>query len=452
MLVSVRILTTVLSPEEVGNYYLATTVIAFFNLILLNPPGTYFSRHLLEWQRTKNLFNALFVFILWILIVALISILCIYILFDISDYHNKFNFQFFLLFILLSIIISTIHRNLIYGANTIGFRKEFVVFLIITLLIGLLSSVSFVYLFEPTSLYWLFGIIFSEFLVLFSAFRFFTNKNNLDIKKIKITINKERLKKIFFFSFPIAVTTFLMWGQSMSYRFIVDYKYSAEILGYIAVGLGVSSAVFSSLEAIVMQYFSPVFLKDILDANKEERSKAWNKMASLSIPIYILALIFTVAFSKELIIVLVDSTFHNTYTYVMVGASLEFFRVISNLLNNVSQSEHKTNFTIKPYFVGFLAALIPLFIFDFGENILMIPIVLSLAYCIVSIVMYLNMKKLLDIKLEFNFLKVLVLSIPFGLIYLLPSSDSILINLVYLSIFGSYLLLSFWLAINKKYV
>jgi len=82
----------------------------------------------------------------------------------------------------------------------------------------------------------------------------------------------------------------------------------------------------------------------------------------------------------------------------------------------------------------------------------MIPIVLSLAYCIVSIVMYLNMKKLLDIKLEFNFLKVLVLSIPFGLIYLLPSSDSILINLVYLSIFGSYLLLSFWLAINKKYV
>ena len=155
--------------------------------------------------------------------------------------------------------------------------------------------------------------------------------------------------------------------------------------------------------------------------------------------------------SKELIFVMVDSKFHDTYTYAMVGATLEFFRVISNLLNNVSQSEHKTIYTILPYTLGFLVAIFCLLFFDFGENIVMIPVVLSLAYLLVCIVMYIQMKKLLDIKLEVNFLKILILSIPFGLIFLLPSSNSILISLGYLGLFGSYLLLSFWITLKKNY-
>ena len=86
---------------------------------------------------------------------------------------------------------------------------------------------------------------------------------------------------------PIGLTTFLMWGQNTAYRFIVDYQYSAEVLGFLAVGLGVASAVFSSIESISMQYFNPIFLKDILDATKEQRAKAWNNMARRIVPIYI---------------------------------------------------------------------------------------------------------------------------------------------------------------------
>ena len=74
MLVSFRLLTTFLTPEEVGNYYIILALVAFFNLVLLNPSSMYFSRHLLQWQRSKNLLNALSVFILWIVIVAIASI------------------------------------------------------------------------------------------------------------------------------------------------------------------------------------------------------------------------------------------------------------------------------------------------------------------------------------------------------------------------------------------
>jgi len=449
MLLSIRLLTSLLSPEEVGNYYLAVTILAFFNLVLLNPPGTYFSRHLLEWQRSQNLLNAISVFVLWMSIVAVISILINAVLFDMTNYSEKFNQEIFTLFILIAIVISTAHRNLIYGSNIMGFRKEFVMFLIITLLIGLIISSSLVYFYKKSSLYWLYGIIISEALMLYFVLRFFIQGNSLDFKKIKATINKDRIKKILMFTAPIGVTTFLMWGQNMSYRFIVDYKYSAEALGYIAVGLGISSAVFSSIEAIAMQYFNPVFLKDILDATKEQRAKAWTKMASLVIPIYILALAFTITMSEQLISILVDSKFHDSYRYAMVGASIEFFRVITNLLNNVSQSEYKTTYTIMPYAIGFVVALCTLITFDFSDNIIMIPVVLSFAYLLVCIVMYFQMKKLLNVKLEVNFLKVLTLSIPFYLIFFLPSSTSLVSSLLYLGLFGGYFLLSIRIIIIK---
>ncbi len=449
MLVSIRILTTLLSPEEVGNYYLALTILAFFNLVLLNPPGMYFGRHLLHWQRSQNLLNAISVFIVCMIVVAVVSISILAILFDISNYDEKYSFEIFALFIVLAMVISTTHRNVMYGSNTLGYRKEFVIFLIITLVLGLIFSSTLAYFYKASSLSWLFGVIIAESLILYFIFRFFIQGNKLDIQKIKDTITRERVKKILIFAVPIGITTFLMWGQNMSYRFIVDYKYSAEILGYIAVGLGISSAVFSSLEAIAMQYFNPIFLKDILDATKEKRAKAWNKMARLLIPLYILAMVFTIAMAEVLITILVDSKFYDSYIYTMVGASIEFFRVITNLLNNVSQAEHKTTYTIKPYVVGFLVALVILITFDFSENLVMIPLALSFAYLLVCVAMYIQMKRLLDIRLEADYLKVFALSVPFGAIYLLPTSSSVVQSLGYLGLFGGYFLLANWVMIRN---
>ncbi|MFL2578318.1 MAG: lipopolysaccharide biosynthesis protein [Flavobacteriaceae bacterium] len=440
-LASIRLLTSLLNPEEVGNYYLAISILAFFNLVFLNAPGMYFSRYLLEWQRSKNLFNAIFVFILWILIVVLISVLSVNVLFEISNYDEKFDNQTFILFIILSILISTIHRNLIYGANTIGFTREFVIFSITTSLIGLASSVGFVYLFEASSLYWLFGIIISECSVLYFAFKFFIKGNLLDIKKIKATITKERLQKIFFFSLPIAVTTFLMWGQNMSYRFIIDYKYSAEALGYIAIGLGVASSIFGSLEALITQYFNPIFLKDLLDSTKKGRAKAWNKMASIVIPIYFFALVFVITMSEKLIIVLADNQFHESYHYTLIGAFIEFFRVTTNLLNGISQAELKTNKTILPYLIGFSVVVISLLIFDFSHNLTMIPLVLALGYFFVCFFMYIKMNKLLQIKTTINLFKTFIYSTPFGIVFILPSNDNIFYNLSCLAIFGIYFLI-----------
>lgn len=449
-LVSVRLLTTYLSPEEVGNYYIILAFLAFFNLVLLNPPSMYLGRHLLHWQKSKNLFNGLLVFIVWIIIVALLSIpISIFVYYEFG-YTSKFELDIFIAYIVLALIISTIHRNVMYGTNTLGYRKEFVVYLIMTLLLGLVCSVSIVYFYYNFALGWVFGVVLSEFLTLYVLFKFFIQDNIIDIKKIKSTLSKERFKKVLLFSLPIGLTTFLMWGQNTAYRFIVDYQYSTEILAYIAVGLGLASAVFSSIESIAMQYFNPIFLKKILNVTKEQRSEAWNDIAKQIVPIYILALFFTITMSEVLINILVDEKFHDAYIYTMFGVGIEFFRVMTNLLNNVSQAEYKTTATIKPYLVGFIVSLGLLSTIDFGTNYFMIPLVLAMAYCAVFVYMYFNMRQLLDIKYDVRWLITIFMALPFFLIYLIDISTlAMFYNVLLISIFGLYFLFTVWLSIKE---
>lgn len=449
LLSSVRILTTLLSPEEVGNYYIATTILAFFNLVFLNPTGVYFTRNLLQWERSRNLVNALIVFLLYILIVVIFTIPIIIILFNITNYSEKFNLYTFIFFIFLALIISTTHRNMLASINTLGYRKSFVIFLNLTLIIGLVASFILVNFYQDNSLSWLFGIIVGEVIMLIAIYNIFSKGNDINLDRIKLTISRDRIIKIMQFIIPIGFATFLMWGQNMSYRFIVDFKYSPESLAFIAVGLGISSGVFGSIETISMQYYNPIFLKDILDADKQKRAKAWNKMAKILIPIYLLAMVFVICLSEVLITILVDSRFHDSYIFTMVGASIEFFRVITNLLNNVSQSERQTYNTILPFFTGFLIVFITLIVFDFSNNLIMISLVLSLAYLFTCLIMYIQMKKLLNIRIEVDILKILILSSPFSLVFVLPTVDSLITSLIYLTVFGIYFIFCSWFLLRK---
>lgn len=450
-LLAMRLLTTFLNADEVGNYYLLLGILAFFNLVLLNPPGMYFSRHLLQWKRSENLLNALFVFMIWMLIVSLVATGILWIIYDLFGYENKFRFSLYMLFMLGSIVISTTHRNVLFGSNTLGYRKIFVRYLLLTLLLGLLFSAGISYFYYPHALGWLLGVLLSESVMVYFIFVFFIQKNRLSLYKIKTVLTRQKLKSIFLFTFPIGITTFLMWGQTIAYRFLVDAYYSAEVLSFIAVGLGIAASVFGSVESIVMQYYNPIFLKNILDQDRKNRAKAWNDIAKQVVPIYLLTLVFTVALAESLTSILVDSKFHNAYGYVMIGAVLEFFRVMSNLLNNVAQSEYKTHATVLPYFVGFILSMGLLGSIDFSGNYLMIAVVLVIAYIGVYSTMYINMKRILEIKYEIRWVSVLFLSLPFGMIYFLNISQSSLwVHLGILGMFGIYYLGALWLLLRKN--
>ena len=51
---SIRLLTTLLSKDEVGNYYLVLSIIGFINLVILNPIGMYYIEQYLSIKTKEN--------------------------------------------------------------------------------------------------------------------------------------------------------------------------------------------------------------------------------------------------------------------------------------------------------------------------------------------------------------------------------------------------------------
>ena len=285
------------------------------------------------------------------------------------------------------------------------------------------------------------GKVTGELATLWFIFILFRQKNSLNKSVINKMFNKSNLSKVFYFSGPIAVTTLLMWGQTTAYRFIVDYRFPSEVLGSIAVGLSVATALFNSLETVATQYLSPIFYKSILNANKEERTEAWNKMASSLVPIYILAFAFLVSMAEPLVHILLSDKFKHVYIYTIIGAFIEFFRVMTNCLGYVAKSEYKNSITIKPYLVGCCIALVSISFLDIGINYYLLPVFLSLAYLSVFILMCICTKKILPIKYKINFFKVILISSPLSISYFIDFKYfNIYEDLAVTFLFGLYFL------------
>ena len=118
-LIALRIITTILSPTEVGNYYLIIAICFFFSYILLNPVATYFSRELVAIEKNKLLKNAVISFILFATSASVLAVAISLLLFNELRYDEKFIKIEFLIVISISVSVSAIHRSVLTGINVL---------------------------------------------------------------------------------------------------------------------------------------------------------------------------------------------------------------------------------------------------------------------------------------------------------------------------------------------
>jgi len=447
---SIKILTEILTVEEVGNYYLLLAILTFLNFTFLNPFGQYYGRHIIAWEKSKNLLNATVVLICMRLLGIFIALFFSYGVFRSLGYNTHYDLLEFMGFIFIALFAGT-QMVFISAINTLGERVLFIKTLTLTLFLGLLGSLLIVSLWNKSGMNWLYGIVAAQLICLIPTYRYLVHKNRLSCSKIKSALNKGRIRKVLYFIIPITITLFLQWGQNASYRLIVEAKYSIEVLAFMAVGFSVSSAIFGVVEGLATQYFNPIFLRKINRAKQYERTEAWNNLADYMFPIYISFTIFVVATAPYLVTILVASKFHEAYIFTMLGAFIEFFRVVTNLVYLVSQSEMKTKTTIIPYAIGALVSVAILYIVDFNSQLWVMAVVLAMSQGIVFVLLFLSMRKLLPIKVRLNSIrKVLFLSMPYGCLYWF--TDYSMSNaLIIVTIATLYLMLSLYWCIRTGY-
>jgi O-antigen/teichoic acid export membrane protein len=444
MIVAIRVSTALLEPKEMGNIYIFTTIYTFFVLLLISPFGQYINRHTHQWHEQKSLLDNLGLYSLYLIIISIFSVIVGFLLYSFGV-SQEIELEYFLSLLFLFILFMTLNQTILPLLNMLHYRFSFTILTVLTAFGIIVFGYLFVKLFGSTSENWLLGTVVSN--TLFLIIGFFILKNRLNEKfngffySFK-KITKEKIKSILVFVMPLSVATLFMWLQNSGYRILIEHNIGLEFLGFLGVGLAISGQVASTIESIVMQYFHPIYYKQITNATIQERKKAIESFINKALPIYFMLAIFLTFLAKYVVEILVDEKYYGVYIFTTFGIWIEFFRMSSNLFGNISQSEMNTKKFMTPYIIGSLVTIILVYFSSSKVDYeFYLPIALLIGGIFTMIVMYISMKNLIDFKIDFRliFFSFLV-SLPYFSTYLFNFETNLVLNLLVVGSFGIYFL------------
>ena len=442
MLVGIRLSTSLLSPSEMGKYYLLISIASFVIIFFVSSTGQYLVRNLYIWHKEKQLINKLFNYNIYLLLISLISA---YILFVLSYYHiiKDSNFLFASLLIPMYIFFISWNQTIIPMINLLDYKVLFGVLTIFTSFLSVLMSYFMVKIFGLYGELWITGQVLAAGLIAIVAILYLMNKikNKFSIVAAFSSITMENGKRIFSFSFPIAIAVGFLWVQNQSYKIIIGDTIGLEFLGYFGVGIGVAIAISSSCESIVHQFFYPQVFKVIND-ERQFKSTYLNTL-NVIIPIYFFIAFFVSIIAIYLITVLVDKKYSSSYVYIIYGIWIEFFRMSSNYLTIIAQAKMNNKTTILPYAIGGFVVIIGVYFSSFSENFsIYIPLILILGSFVTFFTMLIAMNKLMTITYTLSWVKYIL---PYIIVFFIALlfhnySNNIIYSLIIIILFGLYLL------------
>lgn len=447
-LVSVRIMTTMLSTAEVGNYYLVFTLISFFALAFINPIGLYLNRKIHRWADEGTIYNRLFVYNGYLALVCFITLPIVYGLCTFIGIGSNIRTVQLMLFVMIGLFFMNWNQLLVSLLNILNHQRGFVLFSILTLAAGLLLSILFVkWIAAPTALAWLIGQTAAQAIVAVFAFIFFRRviKGELNFANVSSSMNHDNMRSVMYFVFPVGITALLMWLQNQSYRIIVEQRAGLEFLGMIGLGLGIASNIAAAVESLVQQLYLPLFYREISSADQEGRAIAWNRMAQLALPVFVSLAMFVSCLSPFLVDILAHGRFAGAWVFMAFGAWIELCRMTTGLLSGVAHAEMQTRHLVKSYLVGGVFSVAGVWLATgSSQSRLLVPAALLLSGVAATGVMYADMRRLMPTKIGIRTIRrSFLLSLPFLLgVPLAALERNLALSLVVLAVAGSYLLLS----------
>lgn len=415
---SVRILTSLLSPTEVGNYFLILSIVGFCVLTLVSPFGMYINRKLHKWDAEGNLLRRFALGNVYLAAVSLFSVLAVLLLSRVVGVGGSISLPAFMLLVGGYTYVSTANQTVIPALNMLGNRRAFVFCTVATLTLGLTLSSVVVLTYSRTAISWLSGQAMAMGAVGAAAMLYLRRKVSVVTPgpMLPARFSLLELSPALSFAWPLAITYFFMWSQSMSYRLILERSIGPEFLGLIGVGLGIAAGMSAAVESIAQQFYLPLFYKQISGGGRAERTEAWDRLSKATLPLYLSFAIMVSCTAPFILKLLAGAKFNHAFLFLICGAWFEFFRMITNILASVAHSEMHTGHLIKSYLIGALIVVLgTLYSVALPNYAVLIPATLVFSGLVMSCVMYYDMKKLMRLRIftkemTFSFL----LSVPFA--------------------------------------
>lgn len=445
-LLAVRVFTSLLSASEVGNLYLINSILALFGLALLNPVGMYFYRKLNRWVEEGEFWNRFLLFTAYIALVAFTSSFVVLFMQKVLGVGGGIDLSMLVLFVMAYLFFNTWNQTSIALLNFLDHRISFVLLSLATSVGGLFCAAFLVNRY-PSALVWLSGLLAAQAMLTFAALAWLAKavRPTFHYQAVSAVVTPENVGQIFRFILPLAFTTLLTWTQTQSYRLIVEQRIGLEFLGQIGLGLSIAANIAAAVESIVHQAYMPVFYREINSTDHDVRTAACNRMFQMTIPLYLGLSLFVSCLAPFLVSILAHGKFAGAFIFVIFGAWIELFRMITGILSTAAHSEMQTGYLVRAYLWGGLLAIIGVVAATFGSrHDLLIPSALLVSGIVTMAVMYRQMHRIIRVKVGIRtIIRAGLLSVPFALASLFYGfRDNIIVSLAVTALFGVYFLLS----------
>lgn len=441
MFATYRLLSTFFSTEEMSSYYFLLSIAGLFGLIFANPLGMYLNRII---HRSINNNELKPVVTSFAKLMVGLAIVVFPIVFIAQGKIGKTEISVTLISLMLFsfVVGTTLNGTFVSILNILSLNNVFVTLTILTSLLGLLFSVAIIHFVHHDPILWLVGQ--SIALIVFGIIALFVIRGRSKIVEDTPKGYKINKKEVFAFCLPILITNIFVWIMSQSFRFFLKGSVNDALLGEMAFGLGLASALAVAVEYLFQQILFPGFYKALNDT-KEDREKSWNNLYRKSAPAYVCLIMYMGILSPFILNILADDKFKGAIVFFALGAVCELFRMLGNVVNMAFQSEMKTKNSISSYVLGGVITLSGILFISFNQHYLSYtPIVLIVGQFTIFTSLLLNLKKMIRVE---NVIKKIASSflmcVPFLIAILFYEKRSFVISVVVCAVFGSYLLFLF---------
>jgi O-antigen/teichoic acid export membrane protein len=439
-LISIRVVTTYLTPPQYGELALLLTVQMFCGLFLVNPIGQHINLHTHLWWDDGTLVRRLSSYKKYILAVSLVGSLVVL---GMNKQDSIEHIIWVVVAMSTMIIAGTWNTTLIPMLNMLGFRSASVFWGVNSAIAALVCSMVLVaWIPSPTA--WFAGQALGMALGAVGAKLAFDKhiSTQTDIpcqSHIPELIDR---KAVLNYSLPLALSTGLMWVQLSGYRIVIEKYWGLEQLGFLVVGLQVSGQIWGLTESLATQFLYPLFYRRVSEyENRYEVERAFSDMLNTLVPIYFVITGFMISCAPYLLKVLVNSKFQDATFFVMLGAVIEMCRVLGNLLSSAAHVRRQTKSLALPYGVGAVTSMTLLYLV--GVNKLQsywAAACLLLGAILMLIVMGVLMYKHIKFKIDFFRFSIggIVMFIMILMTNWLPDASVLWVNIKILILMGMF--------------
>ena len=375
---SIKLMTTLLTPVEVGKIALITTATAFFALFLVNPVGMFINRRLHGWVTTGLMKHYFHLYCGYLMGVAAIAALLTWALLQSHLWDMDLSPVWCATLIAGSLVFNTINQTLVPSMNMLDRTRSFVFFTIFTLIVGLIVSIVLVKWLGANAVAWLAGPMISQLAFSLLAYKVFFRDGQNESRSLE----GADYRRLFNFAWPISLAVGLNWLHMQGYRFVLADSFGLAELGLFSAGYGLASSLTTACESVTTTWFQPRFYRDANSAEASVRAQAWGHYASTMLPFTILASSGIFMTAPYLTTIMLGPSYHTAVSYVMMGALAEWGRTIFNIFALDAHGSMNTRRLIVPSLIGMTIAYAAMIVLINMRMLVAVPLAV-LAGCVV---------------------------------------------------------------------